>query len=117
MRCPSHRLLSEAYGDTCRAIEKTIGFVAVSRTGQVAAEAFATFSGGSQAEIGTSTQPAFRKQGLATAVCSALIATLREAGTLPYWSCDADNLGSIALARKVGMRGERRYTTLTFASR
>ncbi|HWD39316.1 MAG TPA: GNAT family N-acetyltransferase, partial [Fimbriimonas sp.] len=68
--CPSRDLLIAAYGSAEKALEETVGYVAMSGD-EVVSEAFAAFIGGGQGEIGTSTVPAFRGLGFATKACAA----------------------------------------------
>jgi len=65
--------------------------------------------GSRQAEIGVITAEAWRGHGYAAATCAQLIRMVRQRGLEPYWSCDADNVASAALARKLGFGPERDY--------
>ncbi|MFN8499580.1 MAG: GNAT family N-acetyltransferase [Anaerolineae bacterium] len=58
--------------------------------------------GGGEAEIEIGTAPAFEGRGLATIVGAAFIAEALARGLTPAWTCDTRNLGSAAVARKLG---------------
>jgi len=65
---------------------------------------------GDQCEIGIQTQPDYQRRGLATltAVAAADYA-LSNGFKSVGWHCNADNLGSIGVALKVGFQKERDY--------
>lgn len=66
--------------------------------------------GAIEAEIEVGTDPAYQQRGLATAVVSAFIATCRERGALPAWTCAADNEPSWRLAQRCGFVEFREVT-------
>ncbi len=58
--------------------------------------------GGGEAEVEIGTAPAFEGRGLATIVGAAFVADALARGLEPAWTCDSRNLGSLAVARKLG---------------
>ena len=58
--------------------------------------------GGGEAEIEIGTAPAFEGRGLATIVGAAFVAEALRRGLAPAWTCDSRNVGSAAVARKLG---------------
>jgi len=63
-----------------------------------------------EAEIEICTDPAYRRQGLATVAALAFIASCRERGLIPAWSCAATNEPSARLARSLGFVEFREIT-------
>lgn len=57
---------------------------------------------GSLFELGVETYPQYRSQGLAIHACTALVHYCLENGLNPIWGCRTTNLGSVALAKKLG---------------
>ena len=60
------------------------------------------FVGDCHAETGVETREAYRRQGLATAVCCAYIDLCLQSGICPEWGCEANNEPSARLACKLG---------------
>lgn len=58
--------------------------------------------GGGEAEIEIGTARTFEGRGLATVVGAAFITEALERGLTPAWTCDTRNIGSLAVARKLG---------------
>ncbi|MFN8470828.1 MAG: GNAT family N-acetyltransferase [Anaerolineae bacterium] len=58
--------------------------------------------GGGEAEIEIGTAPEFEGRGLATIVGAAFVEDALSRGLTPAWTCDSRNLGSLAVARKLG---------------
>jgi len=91
--------------------------VCLQQQGEIVAEAYAPFVGQGTAEIGAVTREAGRGRGYASLTCARLIQTCLERGLAPYWSCDADNLASINLARKLGFQNQGEYTIQIYRGR
>ncbi len=70
--------------------------------GQVVSIAAAAAIGGGEVEIEVGTAPEFRRQGLATVCCRALLEECAARHLRPGWSCAAGNGPSAALGRKLG---------------
>ena len=83
-----------------------LGFVAVSE-GQIlsGASCYSTYSRGIEIEIDT--HPDHRRKGLAYGCGAALILECLDRGLYPSW--DAANLGSVALAEKLGYHFSHEY--------
>jgi len=69
---------------------------------EVAAIAFSSFRFGDELEIGVETRPSFRRRGLARLAAAALIESCLAQRLRPVWSCRKENLGSYALAQRLG---------------
>jgi GNAT superfamily N-acetyltransferase len=68
------------------------------------------YNSGQRCEVGIQTWPAYRRQGLATAMASALIEHALDRGLTEIgWHSWASNTPSIATARKVGFRKVKDY--------
>jgi GNAT superfamily N-acetyltransferase len=68
-------------------------------------------------EIGIETHPAARARGLATHACAALIRFCLENGETPVWSTHGTNMGSQALAARLGYRVSVRLPIYRLAMR
>lgn len=77
-------------------------------------EAYVSSFGGTQAEIGAVTRAPYRGHGYAPIACAYLIEACEQRGYHAYWSCDADNMASIRVARKLGFRQEQAYQVLEY---
>lgn len=82
-------------------VSKGIGFSLI-LDGQAAATAFAAFNIRGRLEIGIETVEAYRGQGLARIVCTALIDYCLAHGLEPVWACRLGNQGSYHLAQQLG---------------
>ena len=85
------------------------GFAALYQ-GKIAAGAssYTAYREGMEIEVDTRTD--HRRKGLALCCCANLILSCLEKGKYPSW--DAANLGSVALAEKLGYHFDREYLTL-----
>lgn len=79
----------------------SVGFCAV-RDESIGSACTAAFVGGGAAEMSIHTDEEFRRQGLGAATCGALIRHCLAHGLRPDWSCNRDNLVSVALAERLG---------------
>jgi RimJ/RimL family protein N-acetyltransferase len=96
----------------CGSLENFLahGFgVCLMNNGEIISEAYAPFVTNKNVELGVATKETQRGRGYAVITCAHFIKTCRNRGLEPYWSCDADNLASISLARKLGFKHEREY--------
>jgi RimJ/RimL family protein N-acetyltransferase len=90
-------------------VERGIGFAALNdRRIVCVATGFIICSRG--IEIQVVTHPDFRRRGLATATCAALISYCLEHNLEPEW--DAENLASVRLAKKLGYVAAEPYEAL-----
>jgi RimJ/RimL family protein N-acetyltransferase len=101
----------------CGSLENFLahGFgICLMQSGEIVSEAYAPFVTARNAELATFTKEAHRGHGYATKTCARFIQTCRGRGLEPYWSCDADNLASASVARKLGFKHEREYEILLY---
>lgn len=112
-RCEWRSSLEAASGSLERYLSSGLSYCLLQNQDLVA-EAHAPFRGEGVVEIGVTTHPAHQGRGYATAVCAYLIEACEQHGLQTYWSCDADNLPSLAVARKLGFGGERDYQILFY---
>jgi hypothetical protein len=66
------------------------------------------------AEIGVVTPVRHRRQGHGALTCEHLARSCEALGFLTSWTCDEDNAGSVATARRLGFKTERPYELLTY---
>ena len=84
-----------------------LGVVALKDGQPVAgASSYSSYRGGIEIEIDTKAE--YRRQGLAAACGAKLILECKKRGLYPSW--DAQNLWSVALAKKLGYRFDHEYT-------
>jgi RimJ/RimL family protein N-acetyltransferase len=76
---------------------------------EIIVEAYASAFGQEKAEIGAITHERYRGRGFAAVACAYLMEACTRRGYRAYWSCDADNLASLRVARKLGFRHVRAY--------
>lgn len=69
---------------------------------KLVATAYAAFILEDKLEIGIETVPGFRGKGFAYLACAALIDYCYGNGYEPVWACRLENIGSYALAQKLG---------------
>ncbi len=98
------------------------GFGYCALTGNtIAAWCLTVFAGGNSGalgasrELGLATIPEFRNRGLATLVASACLQHGLAHQMALHWHCWADNLPSIAVAKKIGFTVERAYQVYKIA--
>ena len=77
-------------------------------------EAYVSSFGEVMAAIGAVTRAAHRGHGYAPIACAYLVEACEQRGYRAYWSCDADNVASIRVARKLGFRQETAYQVLEY---
>jgi GNAT superfamily N-acetyltransferase len=83
---------------------------------EIIVEAYASSLGKTTAEIGAITREEYRGRGYAPVTCAYLIEICEERGYQAYWSCDADHIPSIQVARKLGFQRERAYQIFEYNS-
>jgi len=101
----------------CGSVENFLahGFgVGLVKNGEVVSETYAPFVAARNIELATLTKESHRGHGYAAITCAHFIQTCQTRGLAPYWSCDADNLASVRLARKLGFKNEREYEILMY---
>ena len=77
-----------------------------------AASVQTVFVGDHHAETGVETRAAYRRKGLATALCCAYIDHCLQNGIYPEWGCGDDNEPSERLAYKLGYTNKHEITML-----
>lgn len=82
-------------------VKQGIGF-SLYDDGILASTAYSAFIHDKQLEIGIETIHAFRGKGYASLSCSALIDYCIQNAFEPIWACRLENIGSYALAQKLG---------------
>ena len=115
-RLDRHTLASiEWYADTIHAFGSVdaweragIGY-AVMRDGRPLAECVAGPRARGLLEMGVVTREEHRRKGFGTLVSRAVAVACEAAGDAVWWNANAANAGSIAIARRLGFRRERRY--------
>jgi RimJ/RimL family protein N-acetyltransferase len=60
-------------------------------------------------EMGVNTLKEYRRRGYATLTCAALIQECDRLGYQTFWNFNGENIASLALARRLGYRRERKY--------
>ena len=95
-----------SFGSKEKYLEWGRGMV-IMKDGQILAGAssYTSYKGGIEIEVDTVQDE--RRKGLATIVCSALILRCLEEGLYPSW--DAQNVGSVHLAEKLGYEFDHEY--------
>ena len=107
--------MTEWYEDTIHAagsldrwLTAGIGY-GVLRGGELLAEATAGPRCRGWLEMGVITREAHRGRGYGTLVSLAVVRACEAAGDRVWWNANADNGPSLAIARRIGFRTERRY--------
>jgi GNAT superfamily N-acetyltransferase len=111
--CLWRDLMVQAYGSVERFLQHGFGLCLLSG-GEICCEAYAVFRGGGRFELGAITHEAYRRQGCAYLTCRHLIELCEARGCATYWSCEQDNVASVATARKLGYRTRRAYQWLYY---
>jgi RimJ/RimL family protein N-acetyltransferase len=101
------------YGSIENLLSKAIA-VCILQGEEIVCGAYADMEILGRREIGVITQATYRKQGFATFACAFLIQLCEASGAQTYWDCARLNLGSVALARKLGFQNEREYKLLAW---
>jgi RimJ/RimL family protein N-acetyltransferase len=107
--------LTEWYEDTLVAFgsaydweEHGMGF-AVMIDGRVASESIAGPRSNRMLEMGVVTREPYRQRGFGTLVSLAVARACEDRGDRVWWNANAGNAPSLAIARRLGFRRERRY--------
>jgi GNAT superfamily N-acetyltransferase len=105
-RLPGRDWTVTMFGSADRALALGLGYCLL-RDGEIVCEAFAGPQADGVIELGTGTAEAYRGRGYAAVACAYLIRACEARGYRPFWNAAAGNTASLALARKLGFRGER----------
>ena len=103
------RELSEVYGDRLDSYFDFGYGVCLLHDGKVVSEAYAGFVADGRMEAIAGTIERFRGRGLASIASAYLAEEARVRGYAFTWSCLADNIGSLKVARRLAFRSERPY--------
>jgi len=101
--------LLENYGDVDTALRRVMG-CCLFYEGQNVCEAVTGPLIEGIREMGILTRKDYRGRGYATFTCAALLQACDRLGVQTFWNCNASNLASVALARRLGYQRARAYT-------
>jgi GNAT superfamily N-acetyltransferase len=104
----------DIYGGVDRFFIYGLGYCLI-KGDEVLSEAYAGPAARGWMEIGTNTHHAYRRRGFAALVCAQAIAGCEARGHRPWWNCAVSNVGSAALARKLGFYAEREYVVMAWS--
>lgn len=105
------RAISRNWGDPAAFLQGAFGFC-VTVGQEIAAIALPAAVSRRYADLDVETAPAFRRQGLAYAVCARFIGECLDKGLTVCWDTDGSNLASAALAEKLGFSEEAPFSEL-----
>lgn len=101
------------FGSISGFLTNGLGFC-ILHSGKIVAEAYASFWGANRIEVAVVTASEFQRRGLAFFVSNHLIEACETLGFETYWSCDANNIASINLAKRHGYSKEKKYTLFRY---
>jgi GNAT superfamily N-acetyltransferase len=110
----ARRELPGEYGDRLDSYFDFGYGVCLLQGGEVACEAYAGFVADGRMEAIAGTVEELRGRGLASIASAFLAEEARNRGHAFTWSCLADNVGSLKVARRLGFRTERSYREIYF---
>src|SRR3990167_1044956 len=105
-QCNWHSFVLSCYGESERFFSSGMGFCLTDRD-KIISESYgiiATY----KAEIGVVTDPSYYKQNLGTCICAIMLDYCYEHNIEPFWSCNADNPASAAIAKKLAFEEDFR---------
>jgi RimJ/RimL family protein N-acetyltransferase len=94
--------------NTAATLEKGWGFCLM-KGDEILCEVFASFLTGDVMEMGVLTHKPYEGRGYGTLTCAHLVQACEAQGFQTYWNTNAQNLPSLAIARKLGYRRELPY--------
>lgn len=100
-------ILAQFYSSE-RALDLCVGFCLLDGD-EIVCETFTSPAIRGVMEIGVTTKASHRGRGYARLTCSRLIQECDRLGYQTFWNCNAQNLPSVALARRLGYRRQRDY--------
>lgn len=92
-------------------LERGFGFCVLSE-GEIASWCLSVYASGMHYELGLETISLFRKRGLGTIAAALAVEYCFQKGFVPHWHCWNDNLGSIAIAQKIGFKRSMGYQVI-----
>lgn len=81
---------------------------------KIASVCYSGFKADNVETIGIETLSDYRKKGYAYDLATKFINACNEKGSIPYWDCSKDNLGSVVLAEKLGFEKKDEYRCYWF---
>jgi GNAT superfamily N-acetyltransferase len=103
-----------AFGSADAWTERGIGRCLVDRDGAIVAHAMAGPRVRDTMEMGIWVHEDHRRQGLGTLLSAHTALAAEAAAAEVWWNTNATNAGSIAIARRLGFRRERRYDLVAY---
>jgi hypothetical protein len=107
-RCSWHDVVLGSFGTIENLFTNGLGICLMDGE-EICSEAYAIYLGAGKFEIGIVTNEKYRRQGCGYLACRHLFKLLEERGYEPHWSYLGGNVGSPALAQKLGFRKPREY--------
>ena len=107
----------DEFNNTCNPPEAFYGRspgICLIRAAGILCEAYAAWWANGTSEIGVVTPVRHRRQGYAALTCEHLARACEELGFRTNWTCDGENAGSVAIARRLGFRRESPYELLEY---
>lgn len=114
MRCLWSSEMIMAYGTSENFLMHAFGFCLM-YDDEICCESYASFRAADRYEIGVITPEAYRRRGYAHMTCAYLAKKCAQSGYQTIWSCDQENVASVATARKLGYQIQREYQILLYA--
>ena len=105
-----------AFGSAGAWAERGIGFCLLDDDVVVVAQGMAGPRARGLLEMGVWTRPSHRRRGLGTLVSLHTAVACEARGDAVWWNTNADNVGSIQIARRIGFRTERPYDLVAYRS-
>jgi GNAT superfamily N-acetyltransferase len=102
-----------AFGSVANWTERGLGWCYLDGD-RVVAQAAAGPRCRGELEMGVWSHPEFRGRGLATDVSARTAAEAESRGDRVWWNAAASNAASLAIARRIGFRRERRYELVAY---
>jgi hypothetical protein len=112
-RCAWGGYKVDVFGGSAAALEHGLGYCLLDGD-TVVSEAYAGPISRGTLEMGTITHPKYRQRGYALVVCARTLLECERLGYQTWWNCARQNLGSAAIARKLGYRREEEFTLLAW---
>ena len=88
--------------------------VPTTRSNRIASWCFSEHRSEKAVEISIEVEDPYQHKGLGFTVSSAMLDVCYQDGLIPHWYCMEDNVGSAALARKLGLHEELTFPVWFF---
>lgn len=109
-KCYQHKYLLDLYGSIDNYLNYCYGIGILDKTTGIIASETHAFLGADLAEPTVSTRDGYITLGLSTMANYKLMQDILTKGYVFEWTCDSDNHGSIAIAKKLGLQQIDGYT-------